>query len=581
MRINCHAHIFNLQSVLTTRTVGTFINRLAEIKMPDFLLKILTEQLKALIDRVDDYTDEEVWMRGLIKKIKESGQFGAIKGALTDNDFLDLKIHGADLLEDLAIGKLEGFFNWLGEQLQDWDDDAHDVTIWDVVDFVRTGLQPSVRQVTQSLMEQLEPDSGVVALMMDITKDGSEEELFERQTANTSKMVLAYPGRIFPFFAVNPIREDHLGLMTTALEKRGFVGVKLYPSLGYAVDSQQMRKVYDYCVLNHVPITVHSTNKGFRFDGTSGDNADPEHWETILGKDEYHNLKVCFAHFGGDQAFVREEIPGGTWTAKVVDLMKRFPNVYADISYHTAAMGSAKKAERYLANLRKLVVNPKLSQRILFGTDFFLVRARLKEDSYWNYYEALLEDIFQPMATRNPVEFLGLPAEGAETSPSIINYVQFVYEHRDKIESLPTAWLLAEIKRIYGEETEIEVPGLGPEWNWSRDSHYRTWSFMVDGHIPPPDNSEERFAQAGLLAMRSMNYWNREFEYKEIWLQKLDDMAERFDSYLLANDIAPRAGYEDGSRRLALLKKAFDQRDLPLYKLAKTVEPIYRFDEEA
>ena len=54
------------------------------------------------------------------------------------------------------------------------DDDASQVTLSDLIGFLYTGLQPSIADVTAILLEQSPPDSGIVALTMDVGGDGGK-----------------------------------------------------------------------------------------------------------------------------------------------------------------------------------------------------------------------------------------------------------------------------------------------------------------------------------------------------------------------------------------------------------------------
>ncbi len=68
-------------------------------------------------------------------------------------------------------------------------------------------MQPSIRRVTDIVMPQLgsgPKGDALVALTLDITKGGEDDNaLWQKQLLDTSKTVLSYPGRIFPFVCVN------------------------------------------------------------------------------------------------------------------------------------------------------------------------------------------------------------------------------------------------------------------------------------------------------------------------------------------------------------------------------------------
>jgi len=47
-----------------------------------------------------------------------------------------------------------------------------------------------------------------------------------------------------------------------------------------------------------------------------------------------------------------------------------------------------------------------IRDRILFGTDFFMNRVRLKDKNYWSYFEDRLGTDFETIAGVNPQRFL-------------------------------------------------------------------------------------------------------------------------------------------------------------------------------
>ena len=574
MRINCHAHIFNLQSVFTMQTLETLINRIVEIKLPGFIEDALKEVLTNIISRADNTVDEEQVVRNFLKIAKKSDGFSGLMDRLPPLERDQLEATGIDRLDELAVTGLMNCLAWIESKLSQQDSDARKTTVVDVIEFIRVGIQPNIRNIAGILMEQLSSDDAVIALTMDITQDGSEKELFEKQIEETSGMVLAYPGRLFPFIAVNPNRPDHYQIMVNALQGRGFVGVKLYPSLGYNITSPAMDRIYTYCEENRVPILMHCSKGGFFKNKDSINNSSPDFWEEILKN--HNRLKICFGHFGGGENLTKETIPTNSWTDTILKLMKHYPGVYADIAYHTEPMDGGDSESNYFKIIKQLLSDSVFGTRFLFGTDFFLVRARLKEESFWNYFEKRFsEPEFLQMVDRNAREFLGLRKPEAAPEQNITNYFRFLYSSRDRIESKPAAWVEQEIKVIFGEAATMPEPGLGTRWAWGNRVHARTWIFMKE-QMRPEDKGLS-FEEAGKLRLRQMQYWNREFEDKSIWDQKRAAMAENLDSAFWANKAHYGYGYDEG-KALGLLEEVFDKGDLALYELATACEQIYKFE---
>lgn len=153
------------------------------------------------------------------------------------------------------------------------------------------------------------------------------------------------------------------------------------------------------------------------------------------------NLKICFAHFGGDDEWKRyfeldrdnystqiiknqqvgirfltdekgESRPGKIeqlwkytdWYSIICSMMIQFPNVYSDISYiaHNNAIHSLLK--RTLSKN-----NTKLRTRVLFGTDFYVVRSNKSEKQILaDTMAGLTEEEFNLIARINPRSYLGI-----------------------------------------------------------------------------------------------------------------------------------------------------------------------------
>lgn len=572
MRINSHAHVFNATSVFTAETLEILLRRVTEMEIPDLLKNELAKQLSSLFKKGGDYVDEETLFRNVVKNVSASGDFKKMLKKLSSGDKLKLELEGGAALEDYAVDRLVTQLGRIGEALGQEETDASKTDITDALSFLRIALLPSIRHVTDALMEQLTLQDGVVTLVMDITNEGENAKLLEKQLADTSAQVLAYPGRVFPFVAVNTRRPEHFSIMETALNGRGFVGVKLYPSLGYAIDGDDMYKVYAYCESRGVPLLMHCSKGGFYYSKETLGNSDPSLWNPILEK--YPKLKICFAHFGGAENLTSTAIGG--WTRTILDLMSKYEGVYADIAYHSDPMAGGDAEKRYFANLSQLLQDDSCRSRILFGTDFFLSRQRLTEKNYWKYIRNhLSEEDFRQISEANPAAFLGLPAPGQKAGLSIENYVRFVYQQRDSLLSEAVDWLKGAIKDLYGVSVTLPKPSLGPKWSWNNKVHAYLYMFLAEGQLSNVQK-KKGFDVIGLLKLRDMAYWNKGFEPKEIWDQKLKAMAENLDTFFGANG----GSYEqnqDTQKAMAALIRLFDNSSRYIHEVGEGCDAIYRF----
>ena len=152
---------------------------------------------------------------------------------------------------------------------------------------------------------------------------------------------------------------------------------------------------------------------------------------------DLNHLKLCFAHFGGEdewkQFFEKDRSNFGhqlircpdtgiellttdgkpkrgkpeqlwktaDWYSLICSLMLQHPNVYADISY--ILHGDLE----VLPLLRHTLQNPVLKTRVLYGTDFFVVRNHKSEKNMLaDMQGGLLKEEFDLIARKNPVNYL-------------------------------------------------------------------------------------------------------------------------------------------------------------------------------
>jgi hypothetical protein len=163
-------------------------------------------------------------------------------------------------------------------------------------------------------------------------------------------------------------------------------------------------------------------------------------------KHNLHNLKICFGHFGGEDEWKRffekdrdnygsqlakkpgsginfladesgKEKPGkpeqiwkyADWYSIICSLMLQYPNIYADISYILHG------DDDILPLLKQTLQNPGLKEKVLFGTDFYVVRNHKSDKNMLSdMLRGLTEEEFCSIATENPVEFLKTKMNGVE-----------------------------------------------------------------------------------------------------------------------------------------------------------------------
>ena len=257
-------------------------------------------------------------------------------------------------------------------------------------------------------------------LMLDFEFSSFNEESdipYQCQIKLVSDIAAEYPGKIMPFIMFDPRRKSASKIIKMALEEMGFLGVKMYPALGYHPDpspphnydeaNHELEEVYQYCEARSIPITTHCDKAGpYRLYRKEMDRdlCQPSHWKPVLKK--YNKLYLNFAHFGGCKDFLRID-NSENWSHVIKDLMGKYDNVYADLSYHDKALTN-KTHKRYFQKFEELASNNNVVRnRIIFGTDWPLTRHTWTEKKYVKPFTKLLPSpILCQIAFENPLNFL-------------------------------------------------------------------------------------------------------------------------------------------------------------------------------
>jgi predicted TIM-barrel fold metal-dependent hydrolase len=277
-----------------------------------------------------------------------------------------------------------------------------------------------------------------------------------------------YSDLIFPFVFADPRRisqqPEYLGNLLDWLSSKIFSGIKMYPALGYWPFNQQLEMVYDYALEHNIPIishcvrgVVHDRGKklfanhpikteaalpGKKAKEYTSHFTHPINFHALLDstiitqywgkKKDYSKLKVCIAHFGGSDEWrkylmnpwvadndnsmqekhaslkienwcfeLETSASNYSWFTVIKDMIEKYENVYADISFMLY--------DRELWPLLKLLLttNPDLRERVLFGTDYYVVAQKGTERELSIGIRSYLgEELFYQIARKNVDRFL-------------------------------------------------------------------------------------------------------------------------------------------------------------------------------
>lgn len=162
---------------------------------------------------------------------------------------------------------------------------------------------------------------------------------------------------------------------------------------------------------------------------------DPELLSGYLGYDiDLSKLKICLAHFGGSKEWYKYEADGwnnynknishaplkdymrvkntlnhkstrtiwwnASWLSVIYDLMVRYENVYTDVSFILYN-------DDLFPMLKFILNDPKVCDKILYGTDFYVVTQKKTEKSLYQDLRGYLgEELFYKIAHENPRRYL-------------------------------------------------------------------------------------------------------------------------------------------------------------------------------
>lgn len=270
--------------------------------------------------------------------------------------------------------------------------------------------------------------------------------------------------RIHPFMAFDPLRQalhikaggaesdSPLALVKKAIESEGFIGVKLYPPMGFRAFNNAgagtdfpshvrkptalgkepgkqlddaLAQLFTWCAVNHVPVMAHAANSNGAGPGY-GTRANPRYWLSLLKQPNFSNLRINLAHFGG---FEEGGSPEKSWEWSIGKSWQQSPGafLYADISYFSEILQSdAQKRKSLMAGWKALREQfPQSANRLIYGSDWVMLGrekgvAPIDLQAH-KPYSALVADFLSSVGYsddqiasimwRNASRFLGLGAE--------------------------------------------------------------------------------------------------------------------------------------------------------------------------
>ncbi|WP_342238120.1 amidohydrolase family protein [Inquilinus sp. OTU3971] len=319
----------------------------------------------------------------------------------------------------------------------------------------------------------------LVPALIDYSKWLNEESSSLRDQIDVMSAIARRPGpyAVHPYVPFCPWRQmeepGHLAMVKDAVGQRGFIGVKLYPVMGFlpygnaeanpdaypprlrqtgpdwaARLDQGLAALYDWCIAEDVPVMAHCSYSQFP-NPAAGKCGSPEAWRPVL--DRWPGLRLNLGHFGGFWNLAEGE-PNG-WTGTIIGMMKTYPTLYADLSdFDAVAEQTADQKTTNEAVLRALNAVLDLQggparSRLMYGTDWVMLSRAPGTEDYYEGMRTGLTSRLHMSATQaagfmgmNAARFLGIALENGGKPKSRQRLEAFHARHGGVPASFWTRW---------------------------------------------------------------------------------------------------------------------------------------------
>lgn len=201
--------------------------------------------------------------------------------------------------------------------------------------------------------------------------------------------------RLLFFTSIDPLNPDYMEELEKSHKELGAVGVKMAPLYQNVHPAdQRCYDIYRYCVKHELPVLFHA---GTSFvSGTPLDYSRPVHLDAVAV--DFPDLCMILAHLGHP------------WESETISVIRRNPNVYADISalYYRPWQ---------FYNSMRLLTEYHADHKVLFGSDFPFTTTRESLNGLRGINAVIgksglppiPEEVIENIINRNSLELLGLP----------------------------------------------------------------------------------------------------------------------------------------------------------------------------
>jgi len=292
--------------------------------------------------------------------------------------------------------------------------------------FVDVGKLPAQEQIFDICDQNYPKNTKYILLPIDMEYMGAGKvpRSYPMQFGEVISLGYKYPDKIMIFPHIDPRRFNFMEFVKSSR----ISGIKLYPPMGYLPDDPKLNVMYGYCNKNHIPILVHcgedspthwrgkksyienllknkniSYNPRWNLKKLSAQLCHPQLFSKLLTK--YPNINFCLAHWASHSSwkeYIENPSNSQNWFVIIKRMLKIFPNLYTDISFTLYD-------PEYYSILKVMLSDPELKEKILFGSDFYMVKSVARERKFsFDLRGYLGEELWDQITNINPKLYLGL-----------------------------------------------------------------------------------------------------------------------------------------------------------------------------
>ena len=220
-------------------------------------------------------------------------------------------------------------------------------------------LVPDVDATADAIVAEMDGAGvDVSALLMAYYHMRLGDAIFSPEGENRVQVYMAerHPGRLIPFFGIDPRRPDAATMFDKALKEWGVRGLKLHPTVGFFPHDRVCYPLYDKCVEHGVPVILHT---GPMQSPLYGRYARPTEFDDVAA--DFPELTLIMAHSGQGHIAVSH-----LWI-EALAVAREKPNVVLELSLWQIIYRDDPGAfVRALDTMRREIG----IERIVFGSDF-------------------------------------------------------------------------------------------------------------------------------------------------------------------------------------------------------------------